>query len=229
MIIARCACCRPGTVALTEAIVKEKALNILPIMAAVLLITSLVFRSLLGGLLILVPVVAAVLVNFGVMGLTGIPLMIATALVSAMAVGSGADCGIYLCYRMREELRKGGDERGTVNLTVENCELGRDDDWIYVPALKKVRRLVSSNKRDSFVGTDFSYGDVIGQKVEQWIHKILREEKADGFDCWVIESVHLEAQNVQENRRTVIEFDKYEVNQGVPEDAFTARALERES
>jgi outer membrane lipoprotein-sorting protein len=44
---------------------------------------------------------------------------------------------------------------------------------------------------------------------------------------WV--AMKLEAQNVQENRRTVIEFDRYEVNQGVSEDSFTARALERES
>jgi hypothetical protein len=81
------------------------------------------------------------------------------------------------------------DVRGTVSLTVENSEPGRDDDiWIYLPALKKVRRLVSSNKKDSFVGTDFSYGDVIGYRVADWTHRILREEKVDGFDCWVMES-----------------------------------------
>jgi len=455
-----------ATVALTETIVHEKVLNILQIMAAVLLITSLVFRSLVAGVVVLLPVLAAVLVNFGIMGLAGIPLQIGTALVSAMAVGIGADYGIYMIYRMREELAHGGDAdealrrafrsagkatlvvstavaggfgllmlswgfwihfylgflvasamlvsclaaltllpavvfrfrprfvfgtagkvaaraplagraatlllaavvgavalsasevraeslsaeeiatrnfavgkvadsvteatfrlissngqervrktqgrsrlkagsldnrslvrfvspadvRGTVSLTVENSEPGRDDDiWIYLPALKKVRRLVSSNKKDSFVGTDFSYGDVIGFRVADWSHRILREEKADGFDCWVLESLpksaqvredsgysrrvgwirkdnfaavraeaydlsgallrvitlrdhrnvdprngkwvamRLEAQNVQENRRTLIEFERYDVNQGVSEDSFTARALERES
>ena len=44
--------------------------------------------------------------------------------------------------------------------------------WIYLPALRKVRRLVASNKKDSFAGTDFSYGDVIGHAVEAWKHKI---------------------------------------------------------
>ena len=44
------------------------------------------------------------LVNFGLMGLTGIPLNIATSLISAMAVGIGADYAIYLIYRFREEL-----------------------------------------------------------------------------------------------------------------------------
>lgn len=50
------------------------------------------------------------------------------------------------------------DVKGTVSLLVEHS-VTDDDIWIYLPALKKVRRLVSSNKKDSFVGTDFSYGD----------------------------------------------------------------------
>lgn len=79
------------------------------------------------------------------------------------------------------------DVKGTVSLLVENT--GKDDDiWIYLPALKKVRRLVSSNKKDSFVGTDFSYGDVIGHKPSEWNHKILKEESCDGKPCWVTES-----------------------------------------
>ena len=44
---------------------------------------------------------------------------------------------------------------------------------------------------------------------------------------WV--AMRAEAHNVQENRRTVIEFDRYDVNQGVSEESFTARSLERES
>ncbi len=80
------------------------------------------------------------------------------------------------------------DVKGTVSLLVEHSA-GDDDMWIYLPALKKVRRLVSSNKKDSFVGTDFSYGDVIGHKVAEWNYKLLREEQADGADCYVIEAL----------------------------------------
>jgi hypothetical protein len=61
--------------------------------------------------------------------------------------------------------------------------------WIYLPALGKVRRLSASNKRDGFVGTDFSYGDVIGHKPEEWNHTLLREESLNGAACYVIESV----------------------------------------
>jgi len=79
------------------------------------------------------------------------------------------------------------DVKGTVSLLIEHAD--KDDDiWIYLPALKKVRRLVSSDKKTSFVGTDFSYGDVIGYKVNEWSYKLLREETVDGQPCYVIES-----------------------------------------
>jgi outer membrane lipoprotein-sorting protein len=79
------------------------------------------------------------------------------------------------------------DVRGTKTLLIEHS--GADDDiWIYLPAMKKVRRLVASNKKDSFVGTDFSYGDVIGHKVEDWNHRLVRAEKIQERDCYVIES-----------------------------------------
>jgi outer membrane lipoprotein-sorting protein len=79
------------------------------------------------------------------------------------------------------------DVRGTKTLLIEHSAAD-DDIWIYLPAMKKVRRLVASNKKDSFVGTDFSYGDVIGHKVEDWNHKLLRQEKVDDRDCYVVES-----------------------------------------
>ncbi|HKB91251.1 MAG TPA: outer membrane lipoprotein-sorting protein [Opitutaceae bacterium] len=80
------------------------------------------------------------------------------------------------------------DVKGTKTLLIEHSNAD-DDMWIYLPAMKKVRRLVASNKRDSFVGTDFSYGDVIGHKVTDWLHKPIKEDKADGKECYVIESV----------------------------------------
>lgn len=80
------------------------------------------------------------------------------------------------------------DVKGTSTLLIEHSE-GDDDIWIYLPALRKVRRLVASNKKDSFVGTDFSYGDVIGHKVEDWTHTLVGSEQVDGVDTYVVESV----------------------------------------
>ena len=79
------------------------------------------------------------------------------------------------------------DIRGTAFLQVEHSE-GDDDLWIYLPALKKSRRLVASNKKDSFVGSDFSYGDVSLPKVSKYRHTLARTEPLDGVDCHVIES-----------------------------------------
>jgi outer membrane lipoprotein-sorting protein len=80
------------------------------------------------------------------------------------------------------------DIKGTATLLIEHTA-SDDDMWIYLPALGKVRRLSASNKKDSFVGTDFSYGDVIGYKPEEWSHRQLREESEGSQPCYVIESL----------------------------------------
>ena len=79
------------------------------------------------------------------------------------------------------------DVAGTSLLQIEHSD-GDDDLWIYLPALKKVRRLVASNKKDSFVGSDFSYGDIAIPKVDQYRHELRGTETVDGTECWIIES-----------------------------------------
>jgi outer membrane lipoprotein-sorting protein len=83
--------------------------------------------------------------------------------------------------------RQPADIKGTGFLQIENSA-GDDDIWIYLPALGRTRRLASNNKRDSFFGTDFSYGDILLPAVEKYRHALLRTENVDGADCYVIES-----------------------------------------
>lgn len=348
------------TIALTDTMVRGKIMNIVQIALAIFVISALAFRSLTAGVIVLMPLAMAVLAVFGVMGTFGIPLNIPNSLISAMAVGIGADYAIYLLFRMREQVRAGEDAdtatrntlatagkaslyvgtavaggygvlalsigynvhlwlslfivlamvvsvwasltlvpglvlswkprfifetgakrplwqlasllvlgsgllvfgarfahaetlpaltimqknlaatkvkdsvanasftltnrsgesrvrktsgltrlhdngtdnmrlvrflapadiKGTTTLLLEHA--GADDDmWVYLPALGKVRRLSASNKKDSFVGTDFSYGDIIGYKPEEWSHKLVRQETLDGAACYVIESTPL--------------------------------------
>jgi hypothetical protein len=80
------------------------------------------------------------------------------------------------------------DIKGTGFLQIEHLE-GEDDQWVYLPALKKTRRLVANNKKDSFVGSDFSYADISLPKVDTYRHTLLRSEAVDGQDCHVVESV----------------------------------------
>lgn len=342
-------------VALNAVIVASKLLNIAQICACVFVVSALLFRSVLAGLLVLVPLASSVAAIFGVMGLTAIPLQMATATVSALAVGIGADYAIYFLYRLRDAnqssadlaaamqqafasagkavmfvatavaggyavlmaswgflihiwlgaliamamvisaasaltvmpalivllrprflfagttgagkviaralllgalvgggfagtaaaqtadqimernfvtmrvrdsvanvtfrlinasgqervrqtisrtmLRENGsdsmrvarfmspaDIRGTVVLMIEN--LSADDDmWIYLPAARRVRRLVAANRRDAFVGSDFTYGDIIGHRVSEWTHRLTGEEAVNGRPAWIVESL----------------------------------------
>lgn len=104
--------------ALNEVMVEGKLLNIGSIAATIYVISSLVLRSGLAGLLVLIPLTLSVAANFGVMGLTGIRLDIGTAVVSAMAVGVGADYAIYLIYRLREELQRHGECEQALRVTL---------------------------------------------------------------------------------------------------------------
>jgi predicted RND superfamily exporter protein len=100
-----------NAIALNETMVRGKTINLLQISAFVVLITSILLRSLAGGFLVLLPLATAALVNLGLMGLTGIPLSLATAAISAMAIGIGADYAVYLIFRIREEFQRTGDLR----------------------------------------------------------------------------------------------------------------------
>ncbi|MCG8477301.1 MAG: outer membrane lipoprotein-sorting protein, partial [Cytophagales bacterium] len=83
-----------------------------------------------------------------------------------------------------------GDVRGTGFLTWDYDKIGKDDDkWLYLPAMKKTRRISgSSAKKDYFMGTDFTYDDMGNRNVDEDEHKLLKEENVDGNICWVIES-----------------------------------------
>jgi outer membrane lipoprotein-sorting protein len=80
------------------------------------------------------------------------------------------------------------DIKGTGFLQVQNSA-AEDDIWVYLPALGKTRRLAANNKRDSFFGTDFSYGDILLPSVGLYRHTLLREEALEGVQCFVVESV----------------------------------------
>lgn len=92
-----------STAAATEVMVAGKLRNIAQIAAITIVVSALLLHSLLAGLLVAVPLALAVAVNFGVMGLLGLPLDSMTSVISAMAVGIGADYAMYYLFRVREE------------------------------------------------------------------------------------------------------------------------------
>ncbi len=64
-----------------------------------------------------------------------------------------------------------------------------DDQWIYLPALKKIKRISSDSKSDYFMGSDFTYDDLGDRHPAQDTHTILKEEMIDGVSCYVVESI----------------------------------------
>jgi outer membrane lipoprotein-sorting protein len=80
------------------------------------------------------------------------------------------------------------DVKGVGLLTVEQPD--RDDDqWLYLPALKKSRRISSSDQTDNFMGTDFTYEDIRSEKLDRHNYTVVGKEAIEGCDCYVIEAV----------------------------------------
>jgi outer membrane lipoprotein-sorting protein len=68
-----------------------------------------------------------------------------------------------------------------------------DDMWIYLPALKKTKRISSDSKSDYFMGSDFTYDDMGDRHPSEDTHVILREETYEGEECYVVESHSIES------------------------------------
>jgi hypothetical protein len=62
-----------------------------------------------------------------------------------------------------------------------------DDQWLYLPALKRVKRISSSNKSGPFMGSEFAFEDLSSQEVDKYTYKYLNDESTEGQDCFVVE------------------------------------------
>lgn len=89
-------------------------------------------------------------------------------------------------YRFRVRFTAPADVAGTGVLSLE--KKGDDDEqWLYLPAFKKTRRLGSAELGDRFVGTDFFYEDMKNRNVDDYTYTMLPAETLEGQECWVIE------------------------------------------
>jgi outer membrane lipoprotein-sorting protein len=64
-----------------------------------------------------------------------------------------------------------------------------DERWIFVPAVDLIRRIAADDKRSSFVGSDFTYEDVSGRDIDSDTHILLRSERLEDLESYVIQSV----------------------------------------
>ncbi len=95
------------------------------------------------------------------------------------------------------------DIKNTAFLTYDFDDSDKDDDqWLYLPALRKTKRIVSSDKSGSFMGSDFSYADMTKRSAHDYNNKIVKEAKVGDTDVWVIESVAKEQKTIDETDYT---------------------------
>lgn len=95
------------------------------------------------------------------------------------------------------------DVKNTAFLTYDYDEASKDDDqWLYLPALKKVKRIPSSDKSSSFMGSDFSYFDMTDRDLEDYDFKLLKETKVRGHDAWMIEATPRNKKIIKESGYT---------------------------
>ncbi len=80
------------------------------------------------------------------------------------------------------------DVAGTSVLTLE--QPGKEDEqWMYLPALKRTRRIAGTQRKDSFMGSDLSYDDLRPREVDAYTYTVLKSEKLPDGDAWVLEAV----------------------------------------
>lgn len=101
------------------------------------------------------------------------------------------------------------DVKGTAFLNFTHKQ-GDDDQWIYLPALKRVKRISSRNKSGSFMGSEFAYEDIASQEVEKYSYKWIRDESFEGRECFVIERYPVDRKNSGYTRQRVwLDQDEY--------------------
>lgn len=79
------------------------------------------------------------------------------------------------------------DIRNTAFLAIENPK-GEDDRFLYLPSLGRSRRVSAQEKQESFVGSDLTYEDISGRRLEDYSYSLLGEEELDGRPCYVLAS-----------------------------------------
>ncbi len=95
------------------------------------------------------------------------------------------------------------DIKNTAFLTYDYDDAAKDDDqWLYLPALKKSKRIASNDKSASFMGSDFTYSDMTSRNIEDYNYKLAKEGMVGEHKVWIIESIPKTQKTVDETGYT---------------------------
>ena len=95
------------------------------------------------------------------------------------------------------------DISGTGLLTYDYDVKNKDDDqWLYLPALAKTKRIASTGRSDSFMGSDFNYSDLTTRSLDDYDYRFVKESEVSGAKVWVIEAIPLSEEIIEETGYT---------------------------
>jgi hypothetical protein len=102
------------------------------------------------------------------------------------------------------------DVRGTALLTYSHG-VKADDQWLYLPALRRVKRIASNNKSGPFMGSEFAYEDLSSQEIEKYTYKYIKDEKVGGIDCFLNERYPVDKDSGYTKQQVWLDKDEYRV------------------
>jgi len=100
------------------------------------------------------------------------------------------------------------DVRGTALLTYSHTTKP-DEQWLYLPALRRVKRIASNNKSGPFMGSEFAYEDLSSQEIEKYKYKYIKDDKVDGLDCFLIERYPVDKNSGYTKQQVWLDKDEY--------------------
>ena len=99
------------------------------------------------------------------------------------------------------------DVQGTATLTFTH-KVGSDDQWLYLPSIKRVKRISSSNKSGPFMGSEFAYEDLSSDEVEKYSYKFLKEDTYNGNKVLLVEQYPVDPKSGYQKRIAYYNPDK---------------------
>jgi len=104
------------------------------------------------------------------------------------------------------------DVAGTAFLNFTH-RTGNDDQWLYLPALRRVKRISSSNKSGPFMGSEFAYEDISSQEVDKYTYAFIEETTVNGEPAFLIERYPVDERSGYTRQRVWYDQAEYRVQQ----------------
>ncbi len=104
------------------------------------------------------------------------------------------------------------DVKGTAVLTYTH-KTKSDDQWLYLPAIKRVKRISSGNKSGPFMGSEFAFEDLNSQEVEKYTYKFINEEALNGTSTYVVERYPVDEKSGYTRQIVWYSQDNYRIEQ----------------